>query len=392
VETVDWVPTSSVSVFPTSYLATSYVMPTSYLATSYVTPTSYVAPTSLVVPSYYETRFRRSLFGRRLIPSLIGRYRVGTPAAVYAPTAYYSPTSYFPTTLYYPTAYYAPTTYATTTYIDRAVVPTEYEVVRESSACCDDSASVALVAPRVIAAPERSSEPAPRRRPAPTVRSEAGDAYDDAPELPSNVEPESAPPARPRAVPNNEGVRQPAPAPAAPEKATSPPNPQTPERKQSTARPNGDASKEAVMPEPAPLDSVTPAPPEAPSGTEDLLKEPASDQYESRTESRKPVYASTRAYRPESRNVLFGRVRERETREPEEGVRVLLSNRTRTFDDRIAMTDAFGRFAVRVPDGDWTVKVTMPSGQVYSVSEITVSNGEISDDQGRDVPSLTITR
>ena len=70
----------------------------------------------------------------------------------------------------------------------------------------------------------------------------------------------------------------------------------------------------------------------------------------------------------------------------------MLSNRTRTFDDRMAMTDAFGRFAVRVPDGDWTVKVTMPSGRVYSVSEITVSNGLISDPEGRDVPSLTITR
>jgi hypothetical protein len=146
------------------------------------------------------------------------------------------------------------------------------------------------------------------------------------------------------------------------------------------------------MPEPAPLDDVTPAPPEAPAGTEELLNEPTPSQYESRTESRKPVYASSRAYRPDGHSVLFGRVRERDTREPEEGVRVVLSNRTGAFADKVGMTDAFGRFAVRVPDGDWTVRVTMPSGRVYPVSEITVSNGEISDDQGREIPSLTITR
>ena len=39
-----------------------------------------------------------------------------------------------------------------------------------------------------------------------------------------------------------------------------------------------------------------------------------------------------------------------------------------------------------------TVKVTMPSGRVYSVSEITVSNGYITDNIGRDIPSLVITR
>ena len=55
-------------------------------------------------------------------------------------------------------------------------------------------------------------------------------------------------------------------------------------------------------------------------------------------------------------------------------------------------TDAVGRFAVKVPDGDWTVKVTMPSGRVYAVSQITVSNGAITDDSGRDIPSLVITR
>jgi len=404
-ETVDWIPTSAVSVLPSSYvLPTTYLAPTVY-ATAY-TSDSVLTPTSYVVPSYYETRFRRSIFGRRLIPSAIGRYTVPTSVTSYTPTTYIAPTSYFPTTLYYPSAYYVPTTYRVpttvaypTTYrtvamVDREVVPSEY--VRETSVCCDDEAPV-VSAPARTVAPERPSASAARRPRQPVVESEPD--YDDAPSLPSNVEPTPAPaPApKPRA---NAGVRTPEPAKAAAprEEVTSPPKPQTPERQQSTARPDGDAVKQPVTPAPEPATENPPAPPAAPTGADDLLN-PASlppivpdEAGTTRSESRKPVYNTSRTVRSESRNVLFGRVRERETSEPEEGVRVLLSNRTNTFSDRIAMTDAFGRFAVKVPDGDWIVKVTMPSGRVYSVSEITVSNGQIIDDQGRDVPSLTITR
>jgi len=106
---------------------------------------------------------------------------------------------------------------------------------------------------------------------------------------------------------------------------------------------------------------------------------------------KKPVL-TPRTLRSDFRNVLFGRVKTRDTNEPEEGVRITLSNRGGAFEDKTTMTDAFGRFTVRVPDGDWTVKVTMPSGRVYSVSQITVSNGYITDNIGRDIPSLVITR
>jgi hypothetical protein len=91
-------------------------------------------------------------------------------------------------------------------------------------------------------------------------------------------------------------------------------------------------------------------------------------------------------------NVLEGKVVSMETGQPEEGVRVTLSNRLGIFADRPALTDAYGRFAVKLPDGDWTVKVTTPRGRIYAVSQLTVSNGQITDDQGRDIPSLTITR
>jgi hypothetical protein len=93
-----------------------------------------------------------------------------------------------------------------------------------------------------------------------------------------------------------------------------------------------------------------------------------------------------------SRNVLAGKVLSSESGQPEEGVKVTVSSRAGAFVDRSATTDALGRYAVRLPDGDWTVKVSMPSGRVYSVSQITVSGGQITDDVGRNVPSLTITR
>jgi hypothetical protein len=58
----------------------------------------------------------------------------------------------------------------------------------------------------------------------------------------------------------------------------------------------------------------------------------------------------------------------------------------------VAVTDASGRYKVRLPDGDWTVKVTMPSGRIYSLSQLVVSGGQITDDAGRDVPTLIINR
>ncbi len=43
---------------------------------------------------------------------------------------------------------------------------------------------------------------------------------------------------------------------------------------------------------------------------------------------------------------------------------VYLTSRTGAFTERTTMTDAFGHFAVTLPDGDWAVKVKMlpPSG------------------------------
>src|SRR5271166_2003365 len=173
-------------------------------------------------------------------------------------------------------------------------------------------------------------------------------------------------------------------------RSDSPPNPPAPARVQpKPASPNTSPTS------PAPSGGVER--PRAPAGPEDLEPAPAGDQTTGsgsggRRVVQKPVLPASREVRSQFRNVLFGRVKTRDTNEPEEGVRVTISNRTNAYADRVALTDAFGRFAVKVPDGDWTVNVTMPSGRAYSVSQITVSNGLISDDIGRDIPSLVITR
>jgi hypothetical protein len=109
-------------------------------------------------------------------------------------------------------------------------------------------------------------------------------------------------------------------------------------------------------------------------------------------QSRKPVSGALPLPRGRIANILEGKVVSSETREAEENVRIIVSNRAGGFTDRVATTDAYGRYAVRLPDGDWTVKVAMPSGRVYAVSEITISGGQIVDNRGREIPSLTITR
>lgn len=375
VETVDWVPTSSVVSLP-AYSATSYIAPVTYLApTSYATtypvdgvvvsPTSYVATSSYVVPTYYETRFRRSLFGRRLIPT-------GT-RAVYA-------SSYLPTTLYYPSAYVLPTSYVTPTVVDRGVVATAY--LSSTGACCGDAVVAPTSTVRVVAPEPASRRAAEAVRPAPRAQAEAD--LDEAPALSSEVEEAPAPAAKPRPAPVQSRPRavDPAPAPAAAAEA-SPPSPQAVEREKSTVKP--DDSLPAPAPATKPDDAPAPIIP-----ADDLLPAPGDLGMNTRREVRRPsTYDSVDRAR---RNVLFGRVRERDSGEMEEGVRVTLVNRSGVYEDRTAQSDAFGRFAVRIPDGDWTVRVSMPSGRAYPVSEITVSNGLITDSEGRDVPSLTITR
>ena len=83
-----------------------------------------------------------------------------------------------------------------------------------------------------------------------------------------------------------------------------------------------------------------------------------------------------------------------DSRLPEEGVTVIVSNVTKNYVDRPSMSDADGEFKVSLPDGDWAVKVKMPSGSVYQVGRdfVTASNGRVVDSSGRNVAEFVISR
>ena len=110
-----------------------------------------------------------------------------------------------------------------------------------------------------------------------------------------------------------------------------------------------------------------------------------------RRESLRPIYPITRTLRPELRNVLVGRV-ESDSGDPQGEVSVSVTRADNTSIRRVGMTNAFGTFAIRLTDGEWTVSVRMPSGRLYPVRSVTVSNGKIVDNQeGREVRNLIIS-
>ncbi|MGO9466894.1 MAG: carboxypeptidase-like regulatory domain-containing protein [Isosphaeraceae bacterium] len=91
------------------------------------------------------------------------------------------------------------------------------------------------------------------------------------------------------------------------------------------------------------------------------------------------------------RNVLRGQV-ESDAGESREGVRVTVASRTDLGLSRSGLSNAVGRFAIRLEDGDWNVRVTMPSGRVYTVRQISVRNGRVIDDEEqREIPNLIIS-
>ena len=350
-ETV-YLPTSSVVGLPTSsVLATSYVVPTAYSSTyfptsSIVTGGDYLVPTSTVV--------RRSLLRpRRYVERTSYSY---LPTTYVSPTSYFPPTSYVVPTSYLPTSYVVPTTYLSSSY----VTPTSYVIdngvitTSASSYPCETTSS---------AAPNRSSssrsgngngggnsivsEPtnggsSNERRPLGTMNSSpGGDDGIPSPVIPGNANPAAGPtPARPNAAEAN----------------TPPASP---------------------IPEPDPLKMPDP-------GTNAGTKPPVNET--TLRSVRRPTY--------DVRNILRGRVISAESRRPEEGVSIIVSSSTKNFSDRNAMTDAYGEFNVSLPDGDWTVKVKMPSGSIYPVGRdsVTASNGRVIDSAGRNVAEFLITR
>ena len=302
------------------------------MPTSCMAAGAYAFPTSYAVPTDYATAYL-------------------TESATVTPTTYLAP------------SYYYPTTFRSSAIVDATVVPTLYARTT-STRCCGE-----VVDTPIVSDLPTSSEPARSAVAAsPVARSNRREQ--------STVRSTPSAPTAAKPALQGQGVADldTVPDPAAELKTTTRPVPPA-----SAATAPG-----AEVPRPV-----------APTEGEEL--QPAPDQTAPRTsgqrrESQRPVLTSPRYIRPEFRSVLLGRVEARDTSEPEEGVRVSISNRQNTSERREALTDAFGRFEMKVPDGDWTVSVTMPSGRVYSVSRIIVSNGQITDEIGRDVPSLVIIR
>ncbi len=364
---------SSTSYLPTAYFPTSY-QPTSYLPTSYVPtsylPTSYLPTSTVLATESYAyptstTIVRRSFFRpRRFIERT---FRYGLPSASYvSPTSYLASSYLTPTSYYVPTTYYAGSSLLPTSYLSSyAVAPTSYVIDRgvvttslSSSDPCETTSAPVQARSTVI-------------RPSNPSNGEPGNAIVSVPSNVSNAN-ERRPQGTVSSVPGNE---EPAPlnVNTAPAKEVPPP------AMVPTAKPDPTPPAQQPLPELNPNDIKIPE-----AGRSGAVNpQPSETSFRS---SRRPTY--------DGRNILRGRVVSAESRRPEEGVSVIIANLTKNYADRNAMTDADGEFKVSLPDGDWTVKVQMPSGSIFAVGRdfVTASNGRVTDASGRNVAEFLITR
>jgi hypothetical protein len=378
-----------------NYVSTSYAVP-SYLSTSYVVPSSYYAttyttePLSLLPTTYVATAYRRGLFGRRW---LVERPVIASYGTAYFPSSY--ATTYVPSSYVYPS-------YVATSYRVRSYTPTVYEypawetasVIRRGD--CDEVA----LAPSVS-----SPAPSSSSRPSTSGGTNTGqyDSIDD-PTIPSTVEPLRADERAGARTSGSEALTK-GQAPSG-GRADTPPIPPaaeqgqqgTPKNQTSVPPPKSNAGAAGNTATPKQdADAATKskaAVPTAPAGDSneiDLRPAPGLDGSGTiRRDSGKAIY-STRALRPERRNILVGRV-ESSAGEPQGEVPVTVTSRSNRLIHRDGLTNAFGGFAIRLADGEWTVNVTMPSGRVYPVRTVTVSNGKVVDNaEGREVHNLIIT-
>lgn len=407
-ETVYVMPSSYTVPVPTSYvISTGWVEPTAYAVPTYYTSAYWMDPVVLAQPTYVSTAYvRRGLFGRRWVEE--------RPVL----------TSY--TTAYVPSAYSVAPTVRATSYVvrDPLLVPTAY--VTSSDCICPTT--VASAAPTYQAPATQApstARTAPRSRsvesqvddlsaidssvpPAGAGEGSAGAGAGARQTIPGNLPPEPAETTTPN--PDN---TPPAPRPAVPSGGnpatrTAPRNPQTPPNTNpaaggaATPRVNTNTNLGAAAPK---TSTATPGaaarnpntnnpvpPPTAPGGLDanGLQNMDEPPPLPGRHEVQRPAYYNAQpVVRTRYPNILIGTVLSID-REPEEGVRVSVRNATGAL--KATSTDAFGRFAVRLGDGDWSVDVTMPSGTVYEVSRLRVVDGVVTDRLGRRVPSLEITR
>jgi hypothetical protein len=286
------------------------------------------------------------------------------------PTAYLSPTIY--TSSYVPTTYYlSPTAYVIPSYRTTGVLRPRRVVERPvytTTRYYDVTPAAYYYTPTVVDYPVATSYESPCETTvsAPTVTS---------------------PPAVSSSV--RQAPRASAPASAAPRRSPPPvvsePKEEPPLQGEPKTTDNGAMPPPAEPAPPKPEDTLTPPPvpadvsiPELPAAETETPPAPQA------RESLKPVGPTG--------GILEGKVVSGTSGRAEKGVRVIVSHRRLplAFVDRVAMTDALGRYAIDVPPGDWAVKVVRPNGKTYSVKNITVSGGQVTTDDGQAVPSLVI--
>ncbi len=367
-------PTSSVVTLSGSEIVpTSYALPTTYSSTYF--PTSTVVSSGDVVyptsATYLPYTYRRARYRPR---RYVERSYLATPSYAMTSMSYLAPASYVLPRTYVSTSY-VPTTYVSRTYVE----PTSYVVetslaTTSSTICCETAPSVAP-SPTAITQSPPSTNPGTTIRSAPTNPGGGGSG-----ERPPTATVTGQPPV-------DEGTSSKVEPPVPKSAAGSLPLTSSP----APPRAGGtETPPKPIMPEVNPNDiQLPPAGQGGPGGRP--ASTPKLEEMQFR-DSQRPVYgAGTGA---SVRNILRGRVVSYESGQPEEGVTVIVSNRQGPYIDRPAMTDAYGDFKVSLPDGDWTVKVKMPSGSVFAVGRdyVTAGGGRVTDTSGVAVREFLIKR
>lgn len=392
-----YVPTTSVVEVPTytTTSATVYV-PRTYTTTSTVLrPTTYtLSPTAYIVPTSSVVR-----------------------------TSYVVPTRYI-----VPTSYVAPTTYVTRRYVPTvSLIPTSVSTLLRTSAevplCCDSAPVVTTVAADPCETGTRTVIEAPLSDGATRGESVPADEPIDPPSTPNGalrsgpsdpvVNPDAdstrtgeAPGLDPKTLqstPRSQPANPPTPpaAPAASELDIPAPLSDVPPPSTPVVEPNTPEVPLADEP-PAPAPAAVPATP--PHDPAPPLSTPAGTPGGAATadhSAMRPALSRNAGETPSprtgvgtgTRSMLQGRVVSAATGAPEKGLNVVISSAVGRFRDRTVTTDNDGRFTAVLPEGDWTVRVPVAgASSADSVWPITVAGGLITDDQDREIATLTINR
>jgi hypothetical protein len=362
----------SSAYYPTSYYSTAYY-PTSYYSTTYYPsyyssayyPTYYYS--SAYYPTYYSTAYYPTYYSSAYYPTYYSSAYYPTayyPSAYYYPT-YYSSSYYYPTTYYPSSYYYYPTTYYARGYYlgantKREVTSQPATKIATDRRKVDDSERLAerqMLASKAASDGDIVTSEAPTAAKSPLLRRTTYQAVSG-----SARDVTQSPPVVSKTPPSTESGKRAASGAGAGQRASKPGVAAPAEKAAPAQAPQGEVNEPTLEPAP-PLDSTP-----------------------KKRDSLRPRYQSQA-----TRNVLLGRV-ESDAGEAREGVRVTVSSRNDPGLARAGVSNAFGRFAIRLDEGDWTVRVTMPSGRIYAVRQISVQNGHVVDgDEGRDIPNLIIS-